>query len=142
MKYHIVLDTNVIVSALITGNKESATVRLLGKILQDDSIVLLINDEILTEYQEVLHRPKFSIDPVSLNTILNTLQSIACRVDAPPVCIGLPDPKDVMFVKVSMSVDGSTIVTGNIRHFPNIHNVMTPAQFLEFIENNQHHGTI
>ena len=104
MKYHIVLDTNVIVSALITRNKESATVRLLGKILQDDSIVLLINDEILTEYQEVLHRPKFSIDPVSLNTILNTLQSIACRVDAPPVCIGLPDPKDVMFVKVSTSV--------------------------------------
>lgn len=68
MKYHIVLDTNVLVSALITRNNESSTIRLLGKILQDDSIVLLINDEILTEYQEVLHRPKFSIAPISLNT--------------------------------------------------------------------------
>lgn len=84
MKYHIVLDTNVIVSALITRNKESATVRLLEKVLQDDCIVLLINDEILTEYQEVLHRPKFSIDPISLNIVLNTIQSIACRVSAAP----------------------------------------------------------
>lgn len=142
MKYHIVLDTNVIVSALITRNKESATVRLLEKVLQDDCIVLLINDEILTEYQEVLHRPKFSIDPISLNIVLNTIQSIACRVSAAPACIGLPDPKDVMFVKVSMSVNGSTIVTGNSRHFPNIHNVMTPAQFLELIENYPQRDTI
>ena len=54
-KFYAVFDTNVLVSALMSVRKESPTVLLLDYVL-DERIVLLYNDDILNEYNEVLHR--------------------------------------------------------------------------------------
>lgn len=135
MKYYLVLDTNVLVSALISKSRESATVRLLNRLIIDDSLVLLLDDEILREYKEVISRPKFSIPVIVANTILDNLKSVS-KIVEPALFEGeLPDPKDVMFVEVSLSVPDSKIVSGNLKHFPGIKNVMSPADFLKLIEN-------
>ena len=55
---YAVFDTNVLVSALMTTRQDSPTVLLLDYVL-DGRIMLLYNDEILNEYEEVLHRDKF-----------------------------------------------------------------------------------
>jgi uncharacterized protein len=52
----VVLDTNILISALLRVN--SIPDKVLSLILED-KINLAITDEILTEYQAVLNRPKF-----------------------------------------------------------------------------------
>ena len=57
-KIFAVIDTNVIVSALLSSNLESNPVKVFRAIVQE-RIVPLYNDEILEEYKSVLSRPKF-----------------------------------------------------------------------------------
>lgn len=58
MTYKAVIDTNVIISALLTGNADSATLKVLNYVA-DGKIIPLLNEAILKEYSEVLHRAKF-----------------------------------------------------------------------------------
>ena len=58
MRVYAVIDTNVIVSALLARNPQSATIKVLEAFWQG-KIVPLVNDEIIDEYDEVLRRPKF-----------------------------------------------------------------------------------
>ena len=58
MTYYAVIDTNVFISALLSKNSDAATVKVLQAIF-DGRIVPLYHNEILTEYDEVLHREKF-----------------------------------------------------------------------------------
>ena len=58
MKVFAVIDTNVIVSALLARNPDAATVKVLEAFFQGD-IVPLVNDDIINEYADVLRRPKF-----------------------------------------------------------------------------------
>ena len=59
MKIYAVIDTNVIVSALMSRHRDSATVKILDY-LYDRTIVPVYSDEILEEYASVLKRPKFN----------------------------------------------------------------------------------
>lgn len=136
MKYHVVLDTNVLVSALISKNRNAATVILFSRLLADDKIELLLDKDILSEYREVLQRPKFSLPEDLVDKILRNITSIARFVEPSTFSGILPDPKDIMFVRVSLSVPGSRIITGNMKHFPQIENVMSPADFLKVLDDN------
>lgn len=57
---YAVIDTNVFISALITKNSEAATVKVIEAVLRGD-IIPLYHEDILAEYEEVLHRNKFKI---------------------------------------------------------------------------------
>lgn len=57
---YAVIDTNVLVSALITHNSESATAKVVRGLLQQD-FVPMYDEDIIAEYAEVLHRAKFHI---------------------------------------------------------------------------------
>jgi len=46
----------------------------------------------------------------------------------------LPNPKDIVFYEVALSVDDSFIVTGSIKHFPKKPFVVTPAEMLQIIQ--------
>lgn len=56
---YAVIDTNVIVSALMTRNRDAATARVLGMVISQMRITPLYNGEIITEYNNVLKREKF-----------------------------------------------------------------------------------
>lgn len=45
----------------------------------------------------------------------------------------IPDPTDIVFYEVALSVDGAFLVTGNTRHFPKKPYVVTPAEMLQII---------
>ena len=59
MEIFAIIDTNVIVSALISKHSDSATVIVLDSIFFD-IITPIYNDEILYEYSSVLRRSKFN----------------------------------------------------------------------------------
>ena len=55
-KFYAVIDTNVIVSAVISKSLESNPAKIIRAIVQD-RIVPLFNDEILDEYREYCQGP-------------------------------------------------------------------------------------
>ena len=116
MKYYAVIDTNVLVSAMLKWQSVP------GKILElafSGLIIPLFNDEILSEYKIVLSRPKFK-----LSNELKTLDEY------------LPDPKDRVFYEVVMEErnnEDAYLVTGNIKHFPVRPFIVTPRRMLDII---------
>ena len=57
---YAVIDTNIFVSALITHNSNASTARVLESLFLH-RIIPLYNDDIIKEYDEVLHRAKFKL---------------------------------------------------------------------------------
>ena len=58
VKIYAVIDTNVLVSALLSRFKDTSTVQLLQLLILGE-ITPIYNDEIFEEYQTVLTRSKF-----------------------------------------------------------------------------------
>ena len=132
MKYYAVFDTNVLVSAMITHNSDSATVRVIEQVVKG-LVVPLFNDEILLEYQEVLHRSKLNLREEDVLNMLDLFVDKGCRAGREATDVPFPDADDIVFFEVAMSKDDAYLITGNIRHFPKTPKVVTPAEMLEIM---------
>lgn len=112
----IVLDTNVVVSALLKADSPAA--RLLSAVLRGD-LTITFDARILTEYRDVLLRPKFGFNPTLVELVLEALARDGIAVAALTWGLSLPDSDDCMFLEVASAVKPpAVVVTGNIRHFP------------------------
>jgi len=136
MKIFAVIDTNVLVSALLSKNSDSPTSIILAKMFSE-SIIPLYNDEILNEYNEVLHREKFHFLDIDIKLVLSAIIEYGISSERVLSKENITDPKDVVFYDVAMSKEDSFLVTGNTKHFPKTPMVVTPAEFLEIIEENK-----
>ena len=130
---YAVIDTNVLVSARITKNPSSATVKVLNNMF-NGTIKPIFNDEIIAEYIDVLHRPKFRMRDEDINLIINYIKKYGIHSDRVHYDGNMPDEKDRPFYEVSLSVEDSFLVTGNLKHFPVTPKVVTPSQIIEIIE--------
>lgn len=133
MRYYAVLDTNVLVSAFL--NRSSVPAQVLVEAI-DGRIIPLYNDEILAEYEDVLHRKKFSFTARDVRDMMETIQERGVYVEAGPVDAVLPDLDDVVFYAVVMEKrkDGAAyLVTGNLKHFPNEPFIVTPKEMMDII---------
>jgi putative PIN family toxin of toxin-antitoxin system len=133
---YVVIDTNVLVSALITRNESSPTVRIL-RFLADGKIVPVYSDEIVKEYGEVLRREKFKLPERIIKNLLNDITDNGLKItEIQEVYEPLPDPKDVVFYAVTLSAQDkdSFLVTGNGRHFPEKPFVVTPSELVEILK--------
>ena len=134
-KIYAVIDTNVLVSALLTSEKKSNPL-LIFKAIIDEKIVPLFCDEILNEYREVLSRDKFPFTCDYIEKALDVFVNNGLNVSRVQVDeFKFPDPKDIVFFEVSMAVDDSYLITGNIKHFPKISKVVTPAEMAAILDN-------
>lgn len=137
MEYYAVIDTNVVVSAMLKWDS------IPGNILElalEGPIIPVLNQEILAEYRQVLLRPKFHLTNRIVDSFLDSLVSRSIFSDAPKLMIDMPDPKDIVFYEVTMEqrkTDDAYLVTGNIKHFPAEHFVVTPRQMLDIIVKNE-----
>ena len=133
---YAVIDTNVIVSALISSNDKSNPTVIVRAVLRGE-IKPVYNDEILSEYTEVLSRDKFHIQKSDIDLVISHIIKIGLKVERKEA-VGeiFPDPKDVVFYEVALSKEDSYLVTGNIKHFPKVDFVVTPAEMLAIIEEN------
>lgn len=113
----VVVDTNVIVSALIgKGNP-----RRVLELLFSGKVTLCLSTAILDEYIDVLHRPKFSRFPDFLayaSLTLKSLQSIAEFMEPKITLRVCPDPDDNKFLELAVATQARYLITGNKRHFP------------------------
>ena len=130
---YAVIDTNVLVSALLTHNLGVATAKVLDSIAKGD-ITCVYNEDILMEYREVLHRPKFKFPEIKIDSLLTFITQKGIHSDRVPFDGAMPDEKDRPFYEVSLSVEDSFPVTGNLKHFPVTPKVVTPSQIIAIIE--------
>lgn len=129
-----VIDTNVLVSALWTKNDNAPTYRLL-QLMQQGLFTPLYNDEILTEYVEVLGRPKFPFSKESIATIIDFMREYGIESNRIPYDAEMPDEDDRVFYEVALSKDDAYLLIGNLKHFPTTPIVVTPAEMLEIVLN-------
>ncbi|MCH5223005.1 MAG: putative toxin-antitoxin system toxin component, PIN family [Muribaculaceae bacterium] len=133
-KIYAVIDTNVIVSALMNSNKNSNPNQVIHAI-NIGHITPIYNDEIESEYVRVLHYPKLRISQEQINTFISTIRKFGIKVNRTKVADEIfPDPDDIVFYEVRMSVDDSYLVTGNLKHFPIKPFVVTPTQIVEILK--------
>lgn len=133
MKYFAVIDTNVLVSAMLKWQSVSGSVM---EFTLEGFIIPVLNKEIVAEYRAVLARPKFGLDDKIIIDIIDSLENVGFYVDAETIDIELPDSKDRVFYEVVMEErkeEEAYLVTGNIKHFPDKPFIVTPRQMLDII---------
>lgn len=111
---YAVIDTNVLVSALITRNPEDATAKVV-RILLNQGFIPMYDANIIAEYKDVLHRPKFPILPDVADALISEI--VKCGVEASRVSFeeSMPDEDDRVFYEVFLSINDSFLVTGNLK---------------------------
>lgn len=137
MAYYAVIDTNVFISALLSKNSDAATVQVLRAIL-DGRIVPLYHNEILAEYDEVLHREKFHFREKSIQMVLAAVKEFGVEVFPQPTGEILVDMDDLIFYEVAMEKreDDAYLVTGNQKHYPIKDFIVTPNEMIKLLEEN------
>jgi putative PIN family toxin of toxin-antitoxin system len=111
----VVLDTNIVVSALLQplGPPAQVFMRALS-----GSIQLCVSGSVYAEYEEVIYRPRFAR---SEDVIAGTLRAIREKgawfrpTESVKACA---DPDDDIFLECAQAAQADYLVTGNLKHFP------------------------
>ncbi|MBQ7931215.1 MAG: putative toxin-antitoxin system toxin component, PIN family [Clostridia bacterium] len=136
MVYYAVIDTNVLISAMLKWNSVP------GNVLEftfSGTIIPVLNEHIVREYRDVLSRPKFKFPKDIIDTIVSEIERLGIYIDAPELEVELPDLKDRVFYEVVMeerNTEDAYLVTGNLKHFPEEPFVVTPRQMIDIIVGN------
>jgi putative PIN family toxin of toxin-antitoxin system len=129
----VVLDTNIIVSALLQPLGPPAQIFLLAI---SGSLQLCMSASIYTEYEEVISRQRFGRDESTIAQVLKTIRAQSLWVRPTEAIRACPDPDDNIFLECAVAARASYLVTGNPRHFPGSWEqilVVTPRQLLDVI---------
>jgi putative PIN family toxin of toxin-antitoxin system len=124
----VVLDTNVIVSALLNPNGLPAGILSL---VLTGTIELSYDNRIFSEYKEVLHRNKFGFDAELIDTLLDFITHEGKFINAIPLNTPFKDEEDKKFYEVFKSGLIDWLITGNKKDFPAEKNIVTPKEYLD-----------
>lgn len=132
---HAVIDTNVLVSALLSNHPGAATVQLIGRLISGEMIPVY-SGEIMREYQEVLNRKKFRFESAVINDLLSAIEKYGILVEPSVTGIILPDMKGLPFYEVVMEKreDDAYLMTGNLKHFHTKPFIVTARQMLDILD--------
>jgi len=124
---NIVIDTNVIVSAMLspTGNPAKITALISGS----EDIQVYYSAAVLSEYERVLAYKRLKISTKMQRAILSSFKMFGIQIDPPVSTIPLPDETDRIFYDTAKA-SGAILITGNTKHYPAEPFIMTPAEFL------------
>ena len=135
MKCYAVIDTNVLVSSLLSKNDLSATSQVVIRMIKGE-IIPVYSSKIFAEYYEVLTRKKFRFPSEQVESLLNTIEKYGILVEPSPTGVVLPDIKDLPFYEVVMEKrsDDAYLVTGNQKHFPVEPFITTARQMIDILD--------
>lgn len=135
MKCYAVIDTNVLVSSLLSKNDLSATSQVVIRMIKGE-IIPVYSSKIFAEYYEVLTRKKFRFLSEQVESLLNTIEKYGILVEPSPTGVVLPDIKDLPFYEVVMEKrsDDAYLVTGNQKHFPVEPFIITARQMIDILD--------
>lgn len=132
----VVVDTNVVASAVIARDATGAVARVLDGMLTA-AFPFVVSVRLLAEYREVLCRPKFSklhgLGASAIDTLLTDLAQHAIVMQPPPGAAA-PDPGDQMLWDLLSIRADLQLVTGDsrlLRARDMRGRVISPREFLD-----------
>jgi putative PIN family toxin of toxin-antitoxin system len=129
--FKVVYDTNVVVSGLLSNRGIPA---LLLDLVFNKRVSLFLSPEIFDEYERVLRRPIFRIQPRQRESVLRQLRSLGHWTEPRERAEAASDPDDNRFLECALAGEVEFVITGNLRHFPRTFRgtrVVSPRQFFE-----------
>ena len=130
---HCVIDTNVVISAILFGGAPGELVN----IWETGRITPHITKEIMAEYIRVLAYPKFELSEEEINFIIHQkiLPFFKVAKSKPGPSIIKKDPDDDKFILCAKAANAKTIISGD-QHLLNLKSyhgikILTPSQFLK-----------
>ncbi len=135
MKYYAVYDTNVLISSLLSKHNDSSTRKVIDAVASQ-RVIPLYNEEILAEYNDVLHRKKFKFSEERIHALISLIKKFGKSVSASSTGEILPDMDDLVFYEVVMEKrdDDAYLITGNTKHFPVRNFIVTPSEMIQILE--------
>jgi len=123
----IVLDTNVLVSALLMAENFPAQIINLAR---NRSVQTRYCDAIIAEYKNVLSRQKFNFQAEDVQKMIRSIIRSGIPENASPSTILMPDKSDRKFYDTAKT-SGAILITGNTKHYPDEPFIFTPAAFVQ-----------
>ncbi len=127
----VVLDTNVLISAIVFGGKP----RKILEAVYRGELKLFLSEYILDELKAVLERPKFDFPSEVIQTILAELHAIGTFVTPSERILEIQeDSDDNRIIECAVEVSANYIISGDT-HLLNLKkyrsaSVVSPAEFL------------
>ena len=131
---YAVVDTNVLVSSMITGDDASPTVGVMNAIVEG-LITPIYNQYLIKEYLDVLKRDKFSIPKEWIKDVMDGIIAFGLLVESDLVNVRMVDVKDLPIYSLVINTLhlGSYLITGNIKHFPEEDFIITPREAMTLL---------
>ena len=126
--FRIVLDTNILVSALLSPEGNSAKIY---KMFLTGRLSLVYSNEIFEEYQDVLFRPRIGIPADDAEIVLAAVWQYGKKIMPLSSANTMIDEDDRIFYDTAKNAD-AFLITGNKRHYPQDSFIFTPAEFIEY----------
>ena len=127
----VVIDTNVLVSALLTSaGLPEAVINLAFS----GEVQWFASESVLSEYEDVLKRPRLAIDSGKAADAIARIRGIVSKVSPVVRVAAASDPDDNRFLECAEAAQAHYLVTGNIRHFPEVWKetrIVTPREFID-----------
>jgi uncharacterized protein len=111
----VVIDTNILVSALLQPESLPAAVFMLAL---SGKVQLCVSEAIFTEYGEVIRRPRLKRPPEVIKETLQSIRKLGHWVKPTVRVEECPDRDDNIFLECAKTAGADYLVTGNRRHFP------------------------
>ncbi len=128
----VVLDTNVLVSALLFSGPLAVIVNL----WESGRIIPVLSQETFDEFQRVLSYPKFELTSGEITTLVEQCISYFDVVDVTVQVKGVcRDPHDDKFLSCALSASAVMLVSGDddllvLSKYKNV-KIISPAEFLD-----------
>jgi len=130
----VVLDTNVLISALLQPQGPPAQVLLAT--IAGPAARMCVSGDVYAEYEEVIRRPRFKRTESEITETLRAIRELGIWVKPSQTVRACADPDDDVFLECAQAARAHYLVTGNVKHFPAQWadtRIVTPHQFLEVV---------
>jgi uncharacterized protein len=130
----VVLDTNIFISSVLGGK-----LGIILDIWKTHKFTLIVSNEILDEYLEVLNRPKFHLSQEVITEVFAFLFAYAEFVVPHEAIHAIPDdPSDNKFIETAIAGQAERIVSGDshlltLKTFRDIP-IISANEFLDWLE--------
>lgn len=131
MSVKAVIDTNVLVSAFLTKNPDSPTIRVVRAILSD-GFELVCSQGIVEEYAEVLGRGYLNLPAQRIEELIGHIRLVGTMAIPAESDERFPDATDKVFYCTALA-ENAILVTGNMKHYPTADFLRTHALFCEML---------
>jgi len=130
----VVLDTNILISALL--NPQGPPAQVFVMTILDPETRLCVSADLYAEYEEVIRRPRLNRSDREIQATLRTIREKGFWVKPTEKVRACSDPDDDIFLECAQAASAHYLVTGNVKDFPTIWastRILTARQFLDAV---------